>query len=180
MMSVPTRLPVSVNTQLIEPARTSRQKRSLPSFTALALIALFCPAACTGSPATLALQPDFAMTTPVGIASVSIREAPPGLTDSEFEQLVRIGMERAAPNAVLPGPVQSPFPQFRIVWHVNRYGPDGTSKLVVNIFKGSDPFEFEQEVVANSAPAGTIVGAIESMTKRLIARDIGAHDSAPS
>jgi hypothetical protein len=142
-------------------------------------MALLSPAACTGSPATLALQPDFAMTTPVGIASVSMRESVPGLTDSEFEQLVRTGMGRAAPNAVLSGPVQPPFPQFRIVWHVSRYGHDGASSLVVNIFKGSEPFASEQVVIESVAPPETIVAAVESMTKRLFANDVRLHEVVP-
>jgi hypothetical protein len=88
-------------------------------------------------------------------------------------------MEQAAPNAVLSGPVQPPFPQFRIVWHVSRYGQDGASRLVVNIFKGSEPFGYEQEVIDNGTPAATIVGAVESMTKRLIASDVRVHKAAP-
>jgi hypothetical protein len=119
------------------------------------------------------------MKTPAGTASVSIRESVPGLTDSEFEQLVRTGMERAAPNAVLSGPVQPPFPQIRIVWHVNRYGHDGESSLVVNIFKGSEPFAYEQEVIDSGAPRATIVGAVESMTNRLIAKEVRVDEAAP-
>ncbi len=177
IMSVPGLSPASVTTLPAGRARITQQKRSLPSFAALALLALVCPAACTGSPATLALQPDFAMTTPVGNASVSIREPVPGLTDRAFEHLVRTGMERAAPNAVLPGPVQPPFPQFRIVWHVSRYGHDGASRLVVNIFKGSEPYAYEQEVIDDSAPAVTVLSAVESMTKRLMAKDVRANQA---
>jgi hypothetical protein len=178
MMSVPARSTTSVSALTVGRARISRQRRSLPSFCALALIALFGPAACTGSPATLALQPDFAMTTPVGIASVSVRESVPGLTDGEFEQLVRTGMGRTAPNAMLSGPVQPPFPQFRIVWHVSSYGHDGASSLFVNIFRGSEPFAYEQEVIENGAPRATIVGTIEALTKRVFANDLCVHQAS--
>jgi AraC-like DNA-binding protein len=47
---------------------------------ALALVALFCPAACTGSPATLALQPDFEANTLESIDSVSIRDSLPEMS----------------------------------------------------------------------------------------------------
>ena len=78
-------------------------------------------------------------------------------------------MERAAPGAVLPGPVEAPFPMRRIVWHVIPIVPGGASRLVVNIFDGSVPVAYEQEVVTNSAPTATITYAIESATRRLIA-----------
>jgi hypothetical protein len=53
------------------------------------------------------------------------------MTDYEFAQIVRTGMELAAPGAWLSNPVHAPFPQFRIIWHVNANGPRGsTSKLV--------------------------------------------------
>jgi hypothetical protein len=120
------------------------------------------------------------MTTPVGTASVSIRGSLPDLTDHEFGQMIRTGMERAAPNAVLPGPVQPPFPQYRIVWHAIPNGPGGTSKLVVNIFKASVPFAYEQAVVDNSAPTVTTVWTIASLTRRLIAFDARADVRAGS
>ena len=179
-MSVTARSTASGRTRAIGPVQITGQKPSLPSFVALSLLALFCPAGCTGSPATLALQSDFAMTTPVGTTSVSIRESLPDFTDHEFGQLVRTGMERAAPNAVLPGPVQPPFPRFRIVWHVDPNGHGGTSRLAVNIFKASVPFGYEQAVVDNSAPPVTIVQTIASMTRRLIAFDVRAHADAPA
>jgi hypothetical protein len=146
--------------------RPSQSRRSL---VALALGLLIGPTACTGSPTTLALQPDFAMKTSAGIASVSIRESPPSLTGREFEQLVRTGMDRAAPGAVLPDPVHAPFPPFRIVWHVNPNGPHGTSKLVVNIFNESAPVAYEQATVDNSAPPIAIMHTVETMTKQLVA-----------
>ncbi len=38
--------------------------------------------ACTGSPATFALRPAFEVMTPAGVAGVSIRQSPPGMTDA--------------------------------------------------------------------------------------------------
>jgi hypothetical protein len=170
----------SVIAQTVVSAQITGPSRSRPSLAALALGLLIGPAACTGSPTTLALQPDFAMKTSAGIASVSIRESPPGLTGREFEQMVRTGMERAAPGAVLPDPVYAPYPPYRIVWHVNPNGPHGTSKLVVNIFNESAPFAYEQQVVDNSAPPIAIMRTIESMTKRLIAIHANPQTGAPA
>ena len=78
-------------------------------------------------------------------------------------------MERAAPGAVLPGPVEAPFPMRRIVWHVMPIFPGGASRLVVNIFDGAVPFAHEQEVIANNSPTTAITYTIESMTKQLVA-----------
>src|SRR5437868_4782950 len=109
-----------------------------------ALVLLSGLAACTGSPATLALQPDFEVMTPAGIASVSIRESPPGMTDAQFTQLLKAGMERAAPDSVIAGRVEPPFPSQRIVWHVNPSPPRGIARLVVNVFDGANPYAYEQ------------------------------------
>jgi hypothetical protein len=129
-------------------------------------------AACTSSSATLALRPDFDVRTPEGLASVSIREPWPGLTDAEFEHLVRTGMAAAMPGSVhidvTPG--APPYPQRRIVWHVSPTPARGTSRLVVNIFAGSVPMTYELGVVDNSAPNVAITHTIESMTRRLLAR----------
>jgi hypothetical protein len=135
----------------------------------LALVALLLPASCTGSPETLALQPDFAMTTTTGLVGVNVRGSVPGVTDRAFVQMVRTGMARAAPDAVVPSPAQAPFPRCHIVWHVQPDGPDGASRLVVNIFNASGPFAYEQAVVEDSAPRPVIVHVIESMTTRLMA-----------
>jgi hypothetical protein len=163
------RLFASVNAWNFMSAWIIRPSRSRASVVALALVSPFGPAACTGSPGTLALRPAFEVKTLGGIASVSSRGSLPGMTDSEFERLVRTGMGRAAPGSVLPGPVEAPFPQCRIVWHVNSSVGPGVSTLVANIFDGSVPVAYEQEVVTNSAPTATITYAIESVTKRLIA-----------
>src|SRR5260370_20912590 len=96
-----------------------RPSGSPASVVALALVTLLGPVACTGSPATLALRPDFEVKTLAGIDSVSIRESLPGMTESEFEQLVRMGMEHAAPGSVLPEPLEGPSPQCRIVCPAN-------------------------------------------------------------
>jgi hypothetical protein len=60
--------------------------------TAWPILAVLTPVACTGSPATLSMRPDFEVTTSVGTASVSIREPLPGLTYDESERLLRAGM----------------------------------------------------------------------------------------
>jgi hypothetical protein len=136
---------------------------------ALAFASLIGLSACTGSPATLASQPDFEVTTRMGVATVSIRESLPGMTDSEFAQSVRRGMEHSAPGSVLAGPVEAPFPRLRIVWHVNPIAPRGVSRLFVNIFDGSVPFAYEQQVVSNSAPMTATTLAITSTSRRLFA-----------
>jgi hypothetical protein len=136
---------------------------------ALALVSVLSSAACTGSPPTLAQPPDFEVKTSGGIAGVGIRGSLPGVTDSEFVQLVRTGMGRAAPGSVLPGPVELPFPECRIVWHVNPSAEPGVSTLVANIFDRSVPVAYEQETVTNNAPTSTVTYAIESVTDRLMA-----------
>src|ERR1700757_4569613 len=96
--------------------------------------------ACTGSPTTLALEPDFQVTTPTGPASVSIRETPPGMSFAEFEYAVSTGMRSAMPESQQTTPAATPFPTRRIVWHVYPSFPHGTSRLVVNVFDGSVPY----------------------------------------
>lgn len=123
-------------------------------------------AACTGSPATLALRPAFEVNSPSGIASVSVRGPWPGMTDSEFAQLVKAGMARAASESVISGPVDAPFPERRIVWHVNP--GRGVSVLMVNIFDGSVPVSYKQEAVASDASAATIEATVDVLTTRLI------------
>jgi hypothetical protein len=78
-------------------------------------------------------------------------------------------MGRAAPGSVLPGPVELPFPECRIVWHVNPSAEPGVSTLVANIFDRSVPVAYEQETVTNNAPTSTVTYAIESVTDRLMA-----------
>jgi hypothetical protein len=82
-------------------------------------------------------------------------------------------MERAAPGDVLGKPVGPPFPSRRFVWHVN-LGLRGVSRLSVNVFDGSVPYAYEQEVLENGAPRGAIVFAVMSMSERLLA-DIATH-----
>ena len=136
-------------------------------------------AACTGLPATLASQPDFEVLTRAGVASVSIRQSPPGMTEAQFTQLVKAGMERASPGSVIAGPVEPPFPSRRIVWHVNPAAPPrGISRLVVNVFDGANPYAYEQETVANSEPRVVISSALESMSERLLA-DVAAQANPP-
>lgn len=149
--------------------------RPRASAVGLALGLLFGPAACTGSPSTLALPPDFEVMTAAGVASVSLRESFPGTTDAEFIRLVRTGMERAMPGDVLGKPNEPPFPSHRIVWYVNPSSSQATSRLTVNVFDSSVPYAYEQEVLENDAPPEVITSAIRSMSERLLA-DIAAHD----
>lgn len=144
---------------------------------ALSLLLAMGLGACTGSRATLALQPDFNVATPAGIASVSIRQAPPGMPDAQFLRLVEAGMEQAAPGSVYPGPVNPPFPTFRIVWHVTVTPPNGMSRVAVNVFNGSVPYAYEQDVIENDAPEGVLTYTIRSLSSRLFA-DIAAHSNA--
>jgi hypothetical protein len=144
-----------------------------------ALLLLSGLASCTGSPATLALQPDFEVATPAGIASVSIRQSPPGMTDAEFTQSVEAGMERAARGSMIAGRVEPPFPSQRIVWHVNPSASRGVSRLVVNVFDGTNPFAYEQETLTNSASTAVITSTIESISERLLA-DIAAQANRPN
>jgi hypothetical protein len=137
--------------------------------TAIAMGTLICTAACTGSPATLALQPDFAMNTSAGLANVSFRQSMPGTTDQEFEQMIRNGMVHATTGGVLPAAAHTPSPPLRIVWHVAPNGPRGTSRLDVNIFKASVPVAYEQALIDNTASPRAITNIIEGMTRRLIA-----------
>jgi hypothetical protein len=144
----------------------------------LALALLLGPAACTGAPATVALQPDFEMMTGAGVASVSIRQPLPGTTFARSTELIRTGMARAAPGSVLPGPIDPPFPSRRIVWHVDQIVPMGASRLIVNVFDGATPYAYEQEVVGNSASPAMVTSAIESMSKRLVVA-IAARATTP-
>lgn len=141
----------------------------------LSLLVSMAPTACTGSPATVALQPDFDVTTAGGPASVSIRETPPDMTFAEFAKAVKAGMQPAMPEAVQPTCSATPFPDRRIVWHVYPIFPRGTSRLVVNVFDGSVPFEHAQQVIDNSAPPSTIVYAVRTLTGRLAAQ-FDKHD----
>ena len=169
----------SVNARNLVSARTTRPSGSRPPVVALALVLLFGPAACAGSHAR-APRSDFEVNALGGIASVGIRASLPGMTDSEFEQLVRMGMGRVVEGGVLPGPVAAPLPQCHIVWNVNPSAGRGVSTLIVNIFDGSAPVAYEEEIVSNSAPTATIVGAIESVTSRLLAPCTDAEGNATS
>jgi len=154
-------------------ARSRREWRA--SIAALMLLI----SGCVGSPATLALQPAFDLKTPAGIASVSIRATPPGMTDREFTRLVEAGMTHAVPSAVISEPTSAPFPSRRIVWHVNYGAARGVSQLTVNIFDGARPLAYEQEEIANDAPAATIEATIGTLTERLLAAQPGQEINAP-
>lgn len=132
------------------------------------LLLLIAVSSCTGSPRTLALQPAFEVMTAGGVASVSIRQSAPGMTDEEFTELVKEAMERAAPGSVLPGPVAAPFPLHRIVWHADPIPSRGGSRVVVNAFEGAEPYAYEQETIDDSAPTDAIEFALISMSERLL------------
>jgi hypothetical protein len=169
-MSMLIRITASVTALFFASVQATGRYRSPPIITVRTIAALIGVAACTGSPTSLRLQPDFTMVASEGLTSVSVRNALPGMADDEFAQIVRTGMQLAAPGAVLSDPVHAPFPQFRIVWHVNPNGPRGSaSKLFVNIFENSTPLAYEVAVLDNCAAAGAITHAIESMTRRLMA-----------
>ena len=138
------------------------------------LLPLSCLAACTGSPAALALRPDFEVMTPAGIASVSIRQSPPGMTDAEFTQFIRAGMERAGYQDLRTGRVEAPYPSQRIVWHVNPSVPRPVSRLVVNVFDGAYPYAYEEGTVSNNASPAMITSVVESLSERLLG-DVAAQ-----
>jgi hypothetical protein len=144
----------------------------------LALVLLLGAASCTGSPATLALPPDFEVMTQAGVASVSIRQSLPGTTNARFMEMVKTGMERAAPGRVLGGPVDTPFPSRRIVWHADPTASRGIARLVVNAFDGAIPYAYELETVADGAPTATVASAVEAMSTRLLAA-MEAHATRP-
>jgi hypothetical protein len=81
-----------------------RRQKFAPAW---AMLVVLTPVACTGSPATLSMRPDFEVTTSIGTANVSIREPLPGLTYDESERLLRgVGSREPVrmPSAVLrPG-----------------------------------------------------------------------------
>ena len=124
----------------------------------------------------MALQPAFEVTTAGGPASVSIRETPPDMTFAEFQNAVKTGMQSAKPASWQPTCVAAPFPNRRIVWHVYPIFPRGTSRLVVNVFNGSIPFEHAQQVIDNTAPPSTVVYAVRTLTERLAAQ-LDKHDA---
>lgn len=142
------------------------------------LLASLSLAACTGSPATLALPPAFEVMTPAGLASVSIRQSPPGMTDAEFTRLVSAGMQLAAFRKMRAGPAESPHPMQRIVWHVNPFSPKPMSQLVVNVFDGADPYAYEEVSLANDASQAAITSDVASMSARLL-RDVAAQHERP-
>ncbi len=138
---------------------------------------LSCLASCTGSPGALALRPDFEVTTPAGIASVSMRQSPVGMTDAEFSRSVREGMACAGYRSVDTGRVNPPYPAQRIVWHVTPTGPRPISRLIVNVFNGEYPYAYEEATVSNDESPAAIASDVTSMSERLL-DDIAAQASA--
>jgi hypothetical protein len=137
---------------------------------ACAVLAILGGAAGCGGPRPTALHPDFEVVTSAGIASVSIREPLPGLTDEDSVRVLRAGMARIMPVSSDQASMAPPFPQRRIVWHVEPTSGRGTSRVIVNIFDGSVPVAYEQDVVDNDVSTTTLTFTIESLTRRLLAK----------
>lgn len=126
--------------------------------------------ACTGSPATLGMRPDFEIMTATGPVSVSIRETPPGMTFADFTHAVSMGMRAARPGDVQITSVAAPYPVRRIVWHVQPMVRGAEAHLMVNVFDGSVPFADAQQTIDGSAPPGAIAYAIRALTRRICAQ----------
>ncbi len=150
---------------------------SMLSLSIFSLVALSAVPPCAAASAIAEMRPDFLVTTASGRAAVSIREAPPGMTLEEFERTVKSGMESALAASVEPAPAAGPFPERRIVWHVDTIAPRAVSNLIVNVFDGSVPFAYEQQEVDNGDSADVVTGVVRSLTRRLIAA-IERHDQA--
>jgi hypothetical protein len=141
------------------------------------VLLLSCLAACTGAPVTQALPPNSEVMTPAGIASVSMRQSPPAMTDAEFSRLVRQGMECAGYQSASSGRVKAPYPSHRIVWHVTPSGRGPNSHLVVNVFNGKYPYAYEEATLANDESPEVITADIAAMSERLL-NDIAAQANA--
>jgi len=114
------------------------------------------------------MKPDFNMVTPAGVVSVSIREALPGMPDNEFRDVVMTGMEHGCSCAAVASRPTGPYPQRRIIWHVNSNTASlGISTVVANIFDGSVPFASAQEMVPNGIESGALIDTIASITRQL-------------
>jgi hypothetical protein len=123
---------------------------------------------CTGSPATLAMKPDFDMVTPGGVVSVSVREALPGMPDNEFRDVVMTGMEHGCSCAAVASRPTGPYPERRIVWHVTSNTASlGVSTVAANIFNGSVPFASAQAVVPDGIESGALIDTVASITRQL-------------
>jgi hypothetical protein len=117
--------------------------------------------------------------TPAGVASVSLRQPLPAMTEAASTKLIIAGMRQAALDNQLIGPVSQPFPSQRIVWHDNPSGSRSTSLLVVNVFDGADPYAYEETTIPDSAPTAIVTSEIASMSKRILA-DITARANTPT
>jgi hypothetical protein len=99
------------------------------------------------------------------------------MTLAEFDGTVKSGMESALTASLEPAPAVGPFPERRIVWHVNTMPGRGGSRLVVNAFNGSVPFTYEQQMIDNADTPDVLAGTVQSMTRRLFAAT-DRHDQA--
>src|SRR4051794_24635278 len=147
--------------------------------TKFGLIVLFGLAACTGSPRTVAVRPDFEIMTSAGLASVSIRQPPYGMTDAEFSRLVRMGMEQAAPGSLKTGPIDPPFPELRIVWYADTAARAPGSRLLVNVFDSAGPYAYRDDFIENDAPTAEIISVIKPLSEQLLTM-IAADAQAPT
>jgi hypothetical protein len=134
---------------------------------------------CASSLQAQASPPAFEMATPTGVASVSIRKAPPGMTDAEFAKIVARGMASAMSVSLGETPAIAPYPTQRIVWQVNPMAGRGITRLFVNVSDGPDAFAYEQQVLDNDAPPVVLRSAVTSMTNQLLA-EVDRHDARAS
>jgi hypothetical protein len=143
---------------------------------ARALLLLSGLAACTGAPATVAVQPDFQVMTPAGTVGVSMRQPLPGMTSEQFVQLVAAGMQRAQRDSPIAGRGEPTFSSQRIVWHDDPGDSRGFSRLIVNVFDGANPYAYEQATVSNDASPAVITSTVATMSARLMADIAGRVD----
>jgi hypothetical protein len=79
-------------------------------------------------------------------------------------------MLQAIPTSKLVPPLAAPFPERRLVCHVSVDVPNGTSRLILNMFEGPRAVAYDQEHMGSDASKVEILAAIESMTQRLDAQ----------
>lgn len=137
--------------------------RRLPVLAGVALLA-----ACSGSPATLAERPTFDITTPVGVSSVAIRNAPTGMTDDAFTSTVMDGMLDGCRCTYRLSHFIGPYPDYRIVWHVDPTVHGGMSHLVVRMFNGGGPFVYAQDDIRDGASRDVLEHTVAMLTRRLM------------
>jgi hypothetical protein len=149
--------------------RGDRAIRSGPRVAMLVSLLSVGLASCTGAPESMAARPAFELMTPAGLASVSIRQPMRDMSDTQFESLVRAAMEQAAHTTAMAAPVAPPYPQTRIVWHVEQDpNLNGVSRLTANVFSGQTPYAYEEAPLPNGAPRVAAQAAIASVSRRVM------------